>query len=81
MTAGPDPDAVFLDEPCAGSGRAGSLVCTYGAVSWSPVFGVWLCHNCRRYRTDAELRATREANVAAEIDARLAARRAASLGR
>ena len=60
---------------------AGGLVCTYGAVSWSPVFGVWLCHNCRLYRTDAELRATREANTAALLEARMAARRAAGLGR
>jgi hypothetical protein len=27
-----------------------------GKPSWSPVWNVWLCFNCRAHRTDNELR-------------------------
>lgn len=29
-----------------------------GQPSWSPLWGAWLCPNCRSYLTDAELRMT-----------------------
>ena len=76
------PDDLLPDEPCAGTGSPARPECKVVIhVSWSPVFGLWLCANCRLYRTDIELRATREANANAVIDARMAARRAAGLGR
>jgi hypothetical protein len=39
-----------------------------GPVSWSPAFSSWLCNECRRTRTDRELRATDMANAAALAD-------------
>lgn len=32
--------------------------CPSGQASWSPLWGVYLCHTCRASRTEAELRMT-----------------------
>ncbi len=72
------PADLIPEEPCAGTGSPVSPACkAVSQVSWSPAFGLWLCANCRLYRTDMELRATKQANANAVIEARLAARRAA----
>lgn len=69
------PADLIPDEPCAGRGSKKGPDCLHRQVSWSPAFGLWLCGDCRLYRTDMELRATKQENESARLAARQAAAR------
>lgn len=43
-------------QTCQGSGTESKLCNTVSQLVWVPLWGLWLCPNCRHMRTEAELK-------------------------